>query len=99
MASDAEPIRVSNFLGMDLSRNLTENREFDVGQLCVNQGRQLRSPLHPRFGLAPVTSDNGNHDMAGVCYAMGSLATNGRLSLIMRLSGGRMVAATNVSLE
>ena len=97
--SESGRISIANFLGMDASRNPVANEQYGVGVLMVNCGRQTRSPLHARLGLQPVTSSNGNEVMGGRLFALGALSTGGRMSLVARLSGGRLVAASDVELE
>ena len=96
--SESSRVSIPNFLGMDASRNPTANEAYGVGVLMINCGRQQRSPLHARIGLQPITTSNGNETMSGKIFALGALATGGRLSLIARLSGGRLVAAKDVEL-
>ena len=98
-ASSIDSVRIPQFFGMDASRSPSVNEEYSIGQLAVNIGRTSRQPLHSRLGLRPCTSDNGNHDLAGDVFSMGALVGGNRLALIMRVSGGRVVAASNVTLE
>lgn len=97
--SELGRVGIPNFHGMDASRNPTVNEDYGVGVLMVNCGRQLRSPLHPRLGLRPLTSSNDNEFMSGQIFALGALASGGRLTLVARLSGGRLVAAKDVQLS
>jgi hypothetical protein len=96
--SQYDRIPIQDFLGMDASRNPTANQDYGVGVLMINCGRKVRSPLQPRVGLRPVTSSNGNETMAGRLFALGALSSGGRLSLIARLSGGRLVAARDIEM-
>lgn len=96
--SSLQRVGVSNFLGMDASRNPTANIDYGVGVLMINCGRKIRSPLHPRLGLQPLTSSNGNETMGGKLFALGALSTGGRLCLVARLSGGRLVAARDIEM-
>ena len=96
--SNLDRVSIVSFQGMDASRSPTSNEEYGIGQLAVNLGRNQRQPLHARNGLQPVTSANGNHVFAGQIFAMGALQQGNRMSMILRLSGGRLVAATNCQL-
>ena len=96
--SQGGSILISSFSGLDAARALVSNDTFSVGQTATNIGRKTRQPLQPRLGLRPVTSENGNHVFSGECFAMGAIASGNRLSLVMRVSGGRMLAATDVEL-
>ena len=91
-------VSITNFFGMDASRNPAANEGYGVGLLAINIGRNQRQPLHARLGLRPTKSENDNHVFSGTLYAMGALAGGNRLSIIVRLSGGRLVAATGVEL-
>ena len=97
--SNLDRISIAAFNGMDASRSPSVNEEYSVAQLALNIGRQQRQPLHARLGLRPCTSENGNHTFGGQLFALGALAAGNRLSIVMRLSGGRLVAATGVTLE
>lgn len=97
--SEGSNVSIPNFLGMDASRNPNANEGYGIGTLMVNCGRNIRSPLHPRLGLQPVTTSNDNEVMSGQIFALGALASGGRLTLIARISGGRLVAALDIALE
>lgn len=91
-------VTASQFWGYDSDRDVDSNEDYGVGQLAVNGGRRQRQPLHPRVGLRPVTSSNGQTDISGKVFAMGALSQAGRLNLIYRVSGGRLLAARDVTL-
>ena len=97
--SNLDRVPIQSFVGMDASRSPAEGDQYNVGVLAINLGRRQRQPLHSRQGLQPVTASNGNQVMSGQLFAFGALAGGNRLSLVMRLSGGRLVAATDVQLE
>ena len=97
--SSISNVSIGRFSGLDASRSPAEGVEYDIGVLAINLGRRQRQPLHARQGLQPLTSDNGNHVFSGQIFALGALAGGNRLTLVARLSGGRLVAATNVVLD
>ena len=98
VTSSADRVSVIAFNGLNASRSVVENAEYNVGISAVNIGRKIRQPLHPRLGLRPVTSSNDNHVFSGACLSMGALAAGTAIHILVRLSGGRMIAARNVEL-
>lgn len=94
--SDLDRIGIQNFWGMDSQRDPARNEDYGVGVLSVNQGRRLRRPLEARPGLQPQKSSNSNHTLGGRLFAMTGLPQGGRLVLITRLDGGRLIAVKDV---
>ena len=97
LLSQIDRVSITSFNGMDASRSPVVNQEYNIGQLAVNIGRRQRQPFQARLCLRPVTSENGNHLLSGHLFAMGVLSGGTRLSIIARLSGARLVAATGVT--
>lgn len=91
---------ISDFLGVDLSRDLDSGTDMGVGQVAENMGRSKRNPLEPRMGLRPVKSENGNHEVAASSFfGIGAMPHGARLNIVMRLDSGRLIAATGVTRE
>ena len=97
--SGLDRVSLTAFVGMDASRNPASGDEYNLGVLAINLGRNQRQPLHARQGLQALTSDNDNHVFSGQIFALGALSQGNRLSLVARLSGGRLVAAKNVQID
>lgn len=97
--SSSSRVSIFAFNGLDAARSKTANEEYSLAQKCVNLGRKRRQPLQPRLGLRPCTSSNDNERMGGECYAVGALARGNSLDIIVRLSGGRLVAVTDVEIS
>jgi hypothetical protein len=84
---------------MDTSRDVTDNIDFGVGVIAENLGRSRRRPLEARVGLRPVTSANGNHEIGSPVPAIGALLQGHRLTIVMRVTGRFLIAATDVKRE
>ena len=93
--SSPTSVYIDSFNGVDAYRDVDDNQGYDEGVLAENLGRQHRRPLEPRVGLRPVTAD-ANAEVAGPVFAMGCMPQGGRLNIVMRLNGGRLVAAQGV---
>jgi hypothetical protein len=97
MASQTNPVYIPNFRGMDARRSPIENQEYAIGTLAINQGRDIRGPLHSRRGLKRLVSANGNHFINRRCYSIGALPQGHQLHLLVRASGGLLVAVKGVT--
>lgn len=94
--SQINTVEIRNFWGMNSQRDPAAGEDYGLGALSVNQGRFLRRPLEPRVGLKPLKSSNDNHELAGTVFSMVAMPHASTLSIVMRLSGGRLVAARDV---